>query len=195
MRNKLLVIGTLVAVVIIGALMAGLSPAESGKPINTSGQFTIGNPNAKVKVVLFIDLRCGTCRYFEEQIFPLIKRRYIDNNLIEYTVIPIAFLKGSTRLASGYFCTREQKPDAAMDYIQETYAKSDVAYLPGVNPGKLDRCMGSTQAHNYVEMNMEIAERAMGAHNVATPTIFVNDVKVSEPTYTAVSNAINEALE
>ena len=195
MKNKLLVIGTLIVAVILVALMAGYSPGESAKSIDTSGQLQLGKPGAKVKVVLFIDLRCGTCQYYEEQIFPLIKRRYIDNNLIEYTVIPIAFLNGSTRLATGYYCTRQQKPDLGMDYIQATYAKDDVPYLPGINSGKLDRCIGSTRAHQYVENNMEIAEKAMGKHKVATPTLYVNGVKVSEPTYTAISNAINEALE
>ena len=82
----------------------------SFKSIDIEGQYNLGNIESPVQVVVFLDFRCSACDYFESQIFPLLQRRYIHTDKISYTMIPIAFLKGSARLLEGFYCTRGQKP-------------------------------------------------------------------------------------
>ena len=192
-KNQYLVIGTLIILFVASFFIIGSNRAPTGQPIDTQGQLHLGNRSSPVKVVLFIDFRCPACKHFEEQIFPLLERRYIQTGKIDYTIIPLAFLGGSERLAEGYFCTRAQNPSLGKAYIEQVYSSSDVPILPGINTNDLSQCIGSAKASTYVERNMAIAEKAMG-RKFYTPSVFVNGRRVSEPSYTAVSNAIDKEL-
>ena len=193
-KNQYLVIGTAIIAIVFAFLIMGSNTVSGPRKIDTSGQMHLGNPNSPVKVVLFIDFRCTGCRQFEEQVFPLIKRRYIDTGKIDYTVIPLAFLSGSQRLGEGYFCTRQQNPSLGQAYIEQVYKSNTVPVLPGINAEQLSACVGSAGASTYLERNRTIADHAMG-RKVYTPSIFVNGKRIAHPNYSAVSNAIDEALK
>ena len=193
-KNQCLVIGTAITAIIFAFLILGSSTVSGIQKIDTTGQMHLGNPDSPVKVVLFIDFRCTGCRQFEEQVFPLIKRRYIDTGKIDYTVIPLAFISGSQRLSEGYFCTRQQNPTLGQAYIEQVYQSNTVPVLPGINAEQLSTCIGSAGASTYLERNRTIADHAMG-RKVYTPSVFVNGKRVSYPNYTSVSNAIDEAMK
>lgn len=192
-KNKILVIVTLV----LASLIMGFGVYDGTKPkqrqINTQGQMTLGNRHANVHVIVFLDFKCYACKRFEEQIFPLIDRRYIQTDKIAYTLIPISFLSGSSHLLEGYFCTRSQDKKQSLPYIQKTFDTQNLPVLEGINREKLYQCLGSEPAAMYVDSNLEIAKQAMG-RRLETPTIFVNGYRVKEPSYTAVSNAIDQTL-
>ncbi|MCP5510224.1 MAG: thioredoxin domain-containing protein [Chlamydiales bacterium] len=193
-KNQYIVIGTAITAFIAAFFIMGSNTIPGSSKIDTQGQLHLGNPSSKVKVVLFIDFRCPACKRFETQVFPLLKRRYIDTNQIDYTVIPLAFLNGSQRLGEGYFCTRQQNPTLGQAYIEQVYQTGEVAALPGINSQELSGCLGSARASTYLERNRAIADQAMG-RKVYTPTVFVNGKRTKDPSYTAVSSAIDEALK
>ena len=192
-KNKILVIVTL----FVASLIMGFGIYDGSKPkkkqINTHGQMTLGNQHSDVNVIVFLDFKCYACKRFEEQIFPLIDRRYIQTGKIAYTLIPIAFLSGSSHLLEGYYCTRMQDKDKSLSYIQKTFDTQNLPVLEGIDRDKLYQCLGSEPADQYVDKNLDIAKQAMG-RRLETPTIFVNGYRVKEPSYTAVSNAIDQAL-
>ncbi|MCB1118080.1 MAG: thioredoxin domain-containing protein [Chlamydiia bacterium] len=192
-KNKTLVIATLA----IASLVMGFGVYDGTKPkhkqIDTRGQMTLGNKRSDVHVIVFLDFKCYACKRFEEQIFPLLERRYIKTDKIAYTLIPISFLSGSSHLLEGYYCTREQNRDASLTYISKTFDTQSLPVLEGIDREKLYECLGSESASNYVDRNLDIAKQAMG-RTLETPTIFVNGYRVKEPSYTAVSNAIDQAL-
>lgn len=194
MKDKLLVIGTLIFAAIAVSFAVVDYNTPHYKAIDTTDQLNLGDPDANVQVVVFLDFRCGACAYYENQIFPLLNRRYIKPGKISYTLIPIAFLRGSSHLLEGYFCTREQNPNASFDYINTAYDTQNMPILPGINRDQLYQCLGSENASDYVDHNMEIAENAMG-RRFATPSIFINGYRVKEISYTAISNAIDLALQ
>src|SRR5262245_26924290 len=72
--------------------------------LNTTGQPTIGYAKARVHVVVFEEPKCSHCREFNNNIFPTIKKDFIDTNKIRYTVIPVSFLPGSMPAAIATLC-------------------------------------------------------------------------------------------
>ncbi len=192
-KDKLLVLVTL----LIALTVVGFGTYDKMRPkhkfIPTKGQMTLGNRHAPVRVVIFLDFRCFACKRYEERIFPLLERRYIRTDKIAYTLIPISFLSGSSHLLEGYYCTRSQNEELSLKYVEKTYDNQSLTVLEGVDREVLYQCLGSEPAAHYVDHNLEVAKDAMG-RTLETPTIFVNGYRVSEPSYTAISNAIDTAL-
>lgn len=78
--------------------------------IKTTGQPTIGYAQARVHVVVFEEPKCSHCRDYSNNIFPTIKKDFIDTNKILYTLIPVSFLPGSMPAAVASLCVYNQTP-------------------------------------------------------------------------------------
>jgi protein-disulfide isomerase len=75
---------------------------------NTSG-LSMGNPDAKVKVVEFADFQCPYCQYYEQKIEPTIISQYVDTGKIYYTISPMAFVgQESIDGALAAYCANDQ---------------------------------------------------------------------------------------
>jgi protein-disulfide isomerase len=65
---------------------AGQGPAHAGTgaapPFNT-----MGNPDAPVAIVEYSDLQCPFCARFELQVFPQVRRAYIDTGKVFYAAV------------------------------------------------------------------------------------------------------------
>ena len=79
-------------------------------PLSTKGQPTIGYAKAKVHVVVFEDPKCISCAGFNNEIFPSIKKEFLDTNKILYTVIPVSFMPGSMPAAIALLCVYHENP-------------------------------------------------------------------------------------
>jgi len=86
MQRTLFVVVAILAVVIAAILFLVLrpKPTASSADAATGARFIIGDPNAKVTVVDFSNYLCGHCRDHANNVFPLIKRDYIDTGKIRY---------------------------------------------------------------------------------------------------------------
>lgn len=67
---------------------------------DTENQQSIGNKDSKVKVVEFGDFKCPHCRTFDQDIFPKLKKDFIDSDKIEYRYVTAPFHGESSALAS-----------------------------------------------------------------------------------------------
>ena len=104
----LLVLLSVVAFLFLPQAQAKPAPAMQ---IDTTDQPTRGNPNAKVHIVVFEDLKCIACKNFNNTILPQIKKQYIDTGIAKYTVINLAFIPGSMPAANAARCIYTQNPD------------------------------------------------------------------------------------
>ena len=91
---KSLVVTTFIVLIIAAGLIHYIGKKELPPAItlDTTGQPTIGYPKAKVHVVVFEEPKCSNCRDYSREIYPSIKKNFIDTNKITYTVIPVSFL-------------------------------------------------------------------------------------------------------
>jgi len=175
---------------------------------------TIGNPKARVHLVVFEEPKCTNCARFTEELFPEIKKRFIDTNKATYTVIPVSFLSGSMPAATALLCAYNADPlypngdlfFAYLDYLykhqpseSEDWATVDrlIAMAketsPALNPNQLRKCIDTQLYRIRIQKNTELGEKIMqGA--LATPTLFVDGVMVEPLTLQRVNELIGGRL-
>ncbi|AWR86634.1 DsbA family protein [Meiothermus taiwanensis] len=86
MQRTLFVVVAVLAIAIAAVLFVFLRPKPTAGPTDAAAgaRFVIGNPEAKVTVVDFSNYLCSHCRDHANEVFPLIKRDYIDTGKIRY---------------------------------------------------------------------------------------------------------------
>lgn len=155
----------------------------------TSRYPTMGK--GSVNVVVFQDLRCPGCKYFYDQMYPELKKRYFSKGQATYSVIPLAFLSESDKAAhvalSVYYANAQhffsylevlydkyswEKPDTTKDLM------SKAQLVKGLDLSAVQRNVHRLQTRNILQRNFQEAKRVMG--KVATPGIFVDGVDMSE---------------
>lgn len=156
--------------------------------IDTSNQPTIGNPNAKIKIVAFEDLKCVNCKRYNNTLFPKIKKRYIETSKASYTMINLAFIPGSLPAANAARCLYAQNKKFFFPFVEYVYEhqppeEQNWATIPtllqfatqikGVNKNQLANCLINGKYESVINNNFKIAKKVMG-DNVATPSVYVN---------------------
>lgn len=114
-----LIIGGLVIIVLAIVIISQIKPKvelnipEFTKAAQTDG-LTMGDPNAKVKVVEFADFQCPFCGTYWSQLEPTIISEYVDTGKVQFTYHPFSFLgKGnawdeSVKSAEAAYCANDQ---------------------------------------------------------------------------------------
>jgi len=75
-----------------GALIALLALGGCGKVAVSSADhsmaddMSLGNPNAKVKVIEYASASCPHCARFDLEVFPTFKAKYVDTGKVSYTL-------------------------------------------------------------------------------------------------------------
>ena len=91
------IVAAVIVVVILAVVLAFIGKSHAPKTpalsIDTTDQPTRGNPNAKVHIIVFEDLKCIACRNFNNTVLPRLKTEYIDKGIAKYTVINVAFIQ------------------------------------------------------------------------------------------------------
>ena len=210
-RIKTLMIA-IILVIIAGVLYLILSPTKptmalpSAVTIDTSNQPTEGNPQAKLNIVAFEDLKCSNCMRYNQTIFPNIENNYIKTGKANYTIINLAFIPGSVPAANAARCIYMQNHAAFFDYVKYIYAHQppedqDWATIPtlmlfathvsGINSDQLANCLVTSPYTPFFIANLALATKAMGP-DVATPTLYINGIKVDPLTWAHVQQIMNQ---
>ncbi len=219
MKNKMFVVGVLVAFVGVFALLYSMSPKvekptssapvsqeskpELGaKPIHQFHNYFYGNPSAKVVVVEFFDPECEACR----QVHPIVKKlisEYGDKVKFVHRYMP---LHGNSIYASAALeeARELKKYDEALDKLFEQQPmwgdhhnpRADLIpeYLKevGIPKEKLDKDYLLKKHQAKITQDMEEG-RALGVRY--TPTFFVNGQILDEIGDAPIRTAIEAALK
>ncbi len=188
---KSLMIAIIILVVVVVAAMFFIKPAmklPKQVQINTKNQPTMGNPKAKIHIVVFEDLKCHNCMRYNIQIFPKLKEKYIDTGKAKYTLINVAFIPGSMPAANAARCLYKQNKKFFFPFVKYIYHHQPsesvnwatipnlVSYaskIRGVNKKELSRCIYKSPYTHFINNNLKIGMGIMGG-TVSTPTIYVN---------------------
>lgn len=162
--------------------------------IDTKGQPQMGKKGAKVKIVEFGDYKCPACRYFETDIKPEIKKKYIDTGKAELYFIHspahgeeslFGGLAGETVLKQEpdkYWAFQkalfELQPGTDQEWLSMTAVK-EAAKTAGIkNLDKLEKAIDEKTEEASVKKDIKLVTQ----HNVTmTPTIIVNGKEVANP--------------
>ena len=196
----------IVLAAVAGLALAGCSKAD-GKGAAT-GDMTLGDPNAKVKVVEYASASCSHCARFNNDVFPEFKKKYIDTGKVHYTLKE--FLTPPNQVAAAGFlmarCVGKDKYFTALDAVyhqqEEMFRTGDfrgvllrIAQSMGVTEKQFDACITDEAA--IKALNDRVEKVARDAKITATPTFDVNGkrVKEGEVTMTELDAAIAAALK
>lgn len=175
------------------ALAAGLTiagAASAGPVLAPTGDMSLGNPKAKVKVVEVASASCGHCAAFNNEVFPAFKKKYIDTGRVHYTLREL--LTQPTEVAAAGFitarCAGKDKYFTVVDAFFhgfEEMARTGKAMdnlnragaAGGLSPAQIQACLNDREAVDALEARVA---KTAGEGVTSTPTFFVNGKKVAE---------------
>ncbi len=157
---------------------------------NSSGQtkrIVSGNENAKITIIAYESLTCSHCADFHKDIYPKLKKEYIDTGLakIEFRHFPLDMAAfNASKIA-------QCKSDQSLEILGSLYSNQQ-AWVKGntveaINKSlkkfiekegfniDFDKCINNKEIEDFV-----LNDRIEGAKNFkvnATPTIIINDKK------------------
>ena len=196
----------LAAVLIAGSLIysAGKKSTPSDNPLagNSAENLSLenpdvsqaiwqGNPSAPVSIVEYSDFQCPVCADFFQNIFPSLKRDYIDTGKVKFTQLDFPFLgRESLATASAARCAADQKKfwefhdliyQAEILDGQENNGNLTEDFLIGLgnqlnlNSSVFQSCLSSGE-HDQDVLNSASQGQRAGVR--ATPTFFINGQKM-----------------
>ncbi len=174
---------------------------------DTKGFPTIGDSKAKVEFIIFEDFRCAHCCYFSDEIYPQIKKAYVDTGLASYTIVPLAFMNKSKPIGNAALAVYRQNPNRFFDYAHELFKACIEGKIPdehelyrmakkvgGINLVRLEECLESHCYYEELENNLHLAQRLMGKE-FGTPTLYINGVPGPTSSFKAVQSKIEGILK
>ncbi|MGA0608149.1 DsbA family protein [Phenylobacterium sp. VNQ135] len=180
---------------LIAAAGASLALAGCNKGGGTgtvsAEDMSLGDANAKVKVVEYASVTCSHCAAFNETTFPAFKAKYIDTGKVHYTFKE--FLTPPEQVAAAGFlvarCAGKDKYFTVIDALfrgqQEMFQSGDmrggllrVAQSAGMTEEQFNACVQDEAALTALNERVEKAIRQDGIS--ATPTFVVNGKKIKE---------------
>ena len=195
------------ASIFVLALILVFTLHETQKPLklNLLNQPMLGNYNSPVQVVLFEDLMCDECQYFNTEVFPKINEEYIKSGKISFKLIPISFLPYSKKVTEAAYCIYEQDQQLFWEFLNLWFEKvpafqvnstlnAVLKSLHSLDRIAYNKCIRSKDYMMANENNLKIAEK-MIQPEVEVPAIFVNGQRAPSYTYDALKQIITAALE
>lgn len=147
----------------------------------------MGNPKAPVTLIEYSSLTCPHCAHFSNDIFPTIKKDYIDTGKVKYISRDFPLDGAALKAAKLPHCAGK---DRYFDFLkvlfktQDNWAHKDdyqeilgnIARLGGMSGADFDKCM------NDKELELSIADTRLHATQelniTSTPTFFINGEKL-----------------
>lgn len=159
---------------------------------------------AKVTVVEYASVTCHVCAAWQEQVWPAFKARYVDTDKVRFIFreMPTSPVEVAS---AGFLLARCAGEERYFDVVHEMLAsvKTWDAGVPprqtllqvsdglGLSPDQFQQCVTDPAAIAALEARV----RAAAAKGVTgTPSFFVNDVAVTDPSLGSLSAAIDAAL-
>jgi protein-disulfide isomerase len=155
-----------------------------------TGDMTLGDPNAPVKMVEYASLTCPHCADFHTQVFPEFKKKYIDTGKVHFTFKE--FLTAPAAVAAaGSLLARCAGKEKYFDVISAVFRSQSewgtsgpresllrVAKSAGMTADQFDKCVGDREA--LQALNERVEKSAREANIQFTPTFVINGEKVKE---------------
>ena len=150
-----------------------------------------GNVDAKVKIIVYESLTCGHCADFHKEVYPKLKKDFIDNGLvkIEFRSFPldlaalnaskIAHCKNDGKTDLLHFLYENQKQWVRGETIKDINKHLKDLIIKKDSLLDFEGCLTNENIEDHV-----LNDRISGAKKFnieATPTLIINDKKFDNP--------------
>ncbi|MCD6109319.1 DsbA family protein [bacterium] len=171
---------------VIFFVLVGCSDANVNVSPDTDVTYSKGNANAKVVITEYSDYQCPFSAMFTLQTLPLLQNDYIETGKVQlvFKDFPISNHQFAQKASEATYCAGDQDENAFWKMHVDLFSNQDKIsreYFSklvegyGLNVKTFDACMDSDKYKNLILRN-----RKKGKEKgvTATPTIFINDVKL-----------------
>jgi len=166
----------------------------------------LGSKDAPVRMVEFADFKCPSCKAFDQEILPSVKKDFIDQGLVQFYFInyPIITPNGDSRTAAiAGEAVYNQNPEEFWKFYETLFANQQDEKLNWATPDFLVQVAKDANLNiDFDKMKQDIEQKAF-EENVrtdmaignqvgvnGTPTVFINGKEI------AIQDAFNyEALK
>ena len=150
-----------------------------------------GNVDAKVSIIVYESLTCGHCAEFHKEVYPKLKKDFIDNGLakIQFRSFPldlaafnaskIAHCKNDGKSDLLHFLYENQKKWVRGETIEDINKHLKNLVLKNESELDFESCLIDKNIEDHV-----LNDRISGAKKFnidATPTLIINDKKFDNP--------------
>ena len=188
--------------------LGGFASAQETAPATATEikDFSIGNPDAKVKITEYASFTCPHCANFHDTVFKPLKADYIDTGKVLFTYREVDFDRYGLWAAMVARCGGDMRyfgiSDILFDTQKEWPASDDpnvvvenlkkIGRTAGMDDVTLDACMKDGA---MAEAMVKRFEENMKADEVeGTPTLFINGVKHANMSYDDLKTIIEAEL-
>ena len=150
-------------------------------------RITVGNKEAKITIIAFESLTCSHCANFHKDVYPLLKKEYLDTGLakIEFRHFPLDIAAFNASKVSQ--CKNDGDPEILESLYanQQKWVRGNTVEEANLNLQKFliseghsvdfENCINNKQIEDFV-----LNDRIDGVKNFkinATPTIIINNEK------------------
>lgn len=202
LRSAKALLFAVVAGLAVPALAQDATPAAA--PVIED--FSLGSPDAKVKIVEYASYTCPHCADFHAENFAKLKADYIDTGKVQFTLREVYFDRYGLWAAMVARCGGDMKYFFIHDVLFDTqreWAGSDdpavvvenlkkIARSAGMEDATVDACLKDSAKADAMVKKFQANMDADGVEG--TPTIFINGAKHSNMAYPALKDLIEAEL-
>lgn len=206
-KQKILVLVTaaLALTLFSGAALYQSFQQPTAVVLKTKGFPSIGNQSAWVEVTVFEDFLCHNCRLFNEEIFPKIRSHYIEEGKVRYTMIPLAFIKGSKPMANAALAVYHSSPNRFFAYVEalfhfpegrqmnETALLETAHKVGGIDLAVLQKAIDERKYYGELRENLDWAKGVLGK-DFRTPALYINGIPTGTQSFEAIQMRIEHIL-
>ena len=150
-----------------------------------------GNVDAKVSLIVYESLTCGHCADFHKEVYPKLKKDFIDNGLvkIEFRSFPLdlaalnasklSHCKNDGKTDLLHFLYENQKQWVRGETIKDINKNLKDIVIKNESALDFEACLNNKNIEDHV-----LNDRISGAKKFnieATPTLIINDKKFDNP--------------
>jgi protein-disulfide isomerase len=196
-------------IALAAAATAAMTPAlaqEAATADTGPGDFSLGSPDAPVKIVEYASFTCPHCANFHDTVFGKLKTDYIDTGKVHFTLREVYFDRYGLWAALVARCGGEMRYFGIHDMLfakQAEWAASDdpaqvvknlktIGLAAGLDDAAMEVCLNDTANAEALIKQFQTNMEADGVEG--TPTIFVNGAKHSNMTYDELKTIIDAEL-
>jgi protein-disulfide isomerase len=196
-------------IALTAAATAAMTPAFAQEATTTDegpGDFSLGSPDAPVKIIEYASYTCPHCANFHKNVFKNLKAEYIDTGKVHFTLREVYFDRYGLWAAmvarcggeARYFGIHDMLFDKQQDWagsqdpMQAVQKLREIGLASGLDNAALDACLNDQAT---AEALIARFEKNMAADEVkGTPTIFINGDRHSNMSWADLKAILDEKL-
>ncbi|KOP81345.1 DsbA family protein [Cytobacillus solani] len=170
-----------------------------------SGQPVLGSDDAPIVIVEFGDYKCPSCKNWKDDIFEKLNKEYIKTGKVKFSYINVLF-HGDESIISSLSAeyVNEYYPEKYWEYHNTLYNNQEdeftfeaiakvVNNIAKLDEEKVSQALADGKMKTQLQKDIELGNEY---EIQQTPTIFINNFKVTDPfNYSLMKKIIEKELE